>query len=69
LTGLIGYVTFSSGSILLMKSHLLRDFRWDSLRKGLQGAALRATRHADDLNRRDSMNFFALADRTTGIIE
>jgi hypothetical protein len=27
-----------------------------------------STRHADDLNRRDSMNFFALADRTSGVI-
>jgi hypothetical protein len=61
LTDLVGYVTFSSGSILLKKSHLLRDF---------SGISFAIVRHADIRQRSDFMTFFAFADRTaSGIIE
>jgi hypothetical protein len=49
--------------------HFARDFAAISFAKARHGAALRAAWHADDLDFRDFMNFFALADRTTGIIE
>jgi hypothetical protein len=47
---------------------LPRDFSGISFAAGRHGAALQAARHADDLDRRDFLPFFVLADRTTGII-
>jgi hypothetical protein len=48
---------------------LLRDCTEISFALAQHGDALRAARHADDLYIRDVTNFFAFADRTTGIIE
>jgi hypothetical protein len=70
LTALDCYVTFSTGSILLTRSHLLPDFRGRLSPIDVHGATLYAARHADDLYLRDFMTFFAFADRTTtGIIQ
>jgi len=52
----------------LTKAISPRDFTEISFATGRRGAAPWSARHADDLDRRDFLSFFVLADRTTGII-